>query len=419
MDAIRLQIIERVIFVKPVIAQERIPILDIARGVAILGILLVNMAFYSNSLQAIQFQIELWPDFWNKAANKFLEIFVNGKFIAVFSFLFGYGMIVLKDRTVTKGRRFVPLYLRRLLALFLFGWIHGWFIWFGDILLHYALLGFVLLLFHKCKPRTLLVWAVLLIMLIPVLLLATGAEGTGTPQLSPEVKQYVNQMIERDQMIYGTGTYGEIQKQRVWDWNISLGNQFLFYPQLLGLFLLGASFAKFRLLHDVAVYHRVWIRICLWSGAIGLVSTLLPVGLEQVGAHSGLINQLNVIRHLIGSPLLGLFYIAILALLVRKQAWERALRPLANVGRMAFTNYIMQSVLCTLIFYSYGLGWYGKLNVLEGMLLSAAIFIGQMVISALWLRIFQMGPLEWIWRMLTYLSISPIRKKRSGAELSG
>ncbi|WP_144932010.1 DUF418 domain-containing protein [Paenibacillus sp. 32O-W] len=398
---------------QPVAANERIQLLDIARGLAILGILLVNMTFYSSSLQAIQFQINLWPDFWNQAAKSILSIMVDGKFIAIFSFLFGYGMILFKDRALEKGRRFVPLYLRRLLALLIFGLIHGWFIWFGDILVHYALLGFILLLFHKCKPKTLLVWSVSFLMLIPALMLFSGGNAGATPRLSPEFKQLVLQWIERDQAIYGGGTFGEIQRQRVSDWYASALNQIAFYPQILGLFLMGSYIAKRKLFHNLSGNRSVLIRICIWTGSFGFVSTLLPIVLEQtVGTNAGgWINRLDVIRYLIGNPSIGLFYITGLALLIQKPSWQRALRPLANVGRMAFTNYILQSVLCTLIFYHYGLGLYGQAGPLAGSLLAIAVFLLQMVLSALWLRKFRMGPLEWVWRIATYRSLSPLRKK--------
>src|SRR5690625_4686469 len=121
---------------------QRIQVLDVARGLAILGILLINVIFYSTSLHAIQWQVELWPEAVNQAVSTALELFIEGKFLAIFAFLFGYGIILFRDRAMAKGRRFRPLYARRLLVLAVFGLLHGWLIWYGDILLHYALLGF-------------------------------------------------------------------------------------------------------------------------------------------------------------------------------------------------------------------------------------------------------------------------------------
>ncbi|SDY02591.1 uncharacterized protein SAMN05421736_101169 [Evansella caseinilytica] len=402
---------------KPTAVNDRIDILDIARGLAIFGILLVNMEFFHTSLQAIQFQVEQWPDFWNQAAGKLVELLAAGKFIAIFSFLFGYGMIIFQERAVQKGRRFGALYSRRLLALLLFGLIHGLFIWYGDILVHYALLGFILLLFRKCRPKTLLVWSLMMLMLVPGLLLLSGSEAS-TPELSPEFQQRVDEWIEQDQIIYGSGSYGDILQQRISDWIASFANQIVFYPQILGLFLMGAYFARRKLLHDVSGNRAALVKVCLWTGVTGLGLSFLPglLPLLAGSAAAGMGNTLELLRALLGFPLTGLFYITVLALFAGNNASKRVLQPLANTGRMAFTNYIMQSAAGTLIFYGYGLGWFGKVGPLFGSLIALLIFILQIVFSTLWLRRFQIGPLEWLWRTITYFSFSPIRKNRLGSE---
>ena len=117
--------------------EKRIEVVDIIRGIAVFGILVVNMAFYNSSYKAISMQVELWPGFWDQMVKGLESIFFEGKFIAVFSFLFGFGMILLKEGALKKGRRFAPLFARRLFALLCFGLIHGLLIWYGDILFRY------------------------------------------------------------------------------------------------------------------------------------------------------------------------------------------------------------------------------------------------------------------------------------------
>lgn len=383
--------------------KQRIKLLDIVRGLAILGILLINMSFFTTSLQAIQFQLEQWPEWWDRAVESFLDFFVAGKFIAIFAFLFGYGMILMKDGAVKRGGRFAPLYSRRLLALLVFGLLHGWFIWYGDILLHYALLGFILLLFHNRQAKTLLVWACLLLLLVPSLMLLSGTDGSYEP--SPEWMEQIHQWIAADEAIYSSGSWTEIQALRMRDWNSSLMNQIIFYPQILGLFLLGAYFAKKKWFQDLSQNRLILWRICLWTGGLGFLSALIPALLKLAGIeNTGLIGPLEILRHLLGSPLIGIFYITLIALVIRQKTWEQWLSPLANVGRMAFTNYIMQSVVCTLIFYGYGLGWFGKVGPAAASLLAVAIFVLQILWSSLWFRYFPIGPLEWLWRRITYLS---------------
>lgn len=391
---------------------ERIQLLDIARGFAVLGILFVNMMFYSTSLQAIQWRIQMWPAWWDKAVQTAIEIFISGKFLAVFSFLFGYGMIVFKGRAEQKGRRFVPLYARRLFLLMVFGLLHGWFIWFGDILFHYALLGFVLLLFHNRKPRTLLVWAVVLLSLLPLLVLLGGAD-TAVP-LDPEFEAWIQQSIVRDDTVYSSGSYREIQSQRLSDWSASAFNQVVFYPQILGLFLLGAYFARRTLFHDAPTNRRAVVRLALWTGGPGLLIAVLPVVLQAAGnTVPDVSERLSALSAAVGGPLLGLFYVATLALLLDQRRWQATFGPIAAVGRMAFTNYIGQSIMCTFIFYGYGLGMYGRTGPLANALLAIGVFALQLWLSAAWLKRYRMGPLEWVWRAATYGSVSPLRKAKA------
>src|SRR5690625_3410767 len=164
---------------QPIQENDRIEHIDIIRGIAILGILLVNMAHFSYPDLYLHL---IGPDNffakgWNSldtSTNKLLNTFVQMKFITMFSFLFGFGMIIMMERSEEKGLKFVPIYVRRLLVLLLFGIIHAFFIWDGDILTEYALLGLVLLLFRKRKPKTLLVWTIVFYSLftIPVALVS-------------------------------------------------------------------------------------------------------------------------------------------------------------------------------------------------------------------------------------------------------
>lgn len=383
----------------------RIQSLDIARGLAVLEILLVNMRFYSTSLQAIQWQVELWPSWWDQVVTALLRLFVEGKFLAIFALLFGYGMVMSYQRAIEAGVRFVPMYTRRLLILAVFGLIHGLLVWYGDILLHYALLGFLLLFFRKCAPKTLYTCALLLLASVPALLLLQGNPSADLNS-NEEFQAWLEQAIALDTTIYGSGDYRVILQKRVEDWISSTLNQVMFYPQILGLFLLGAGLAKQRILHEVGTTGRSLLRIAAVSGVMGIGITLIPLvwhGTESNGVQEAL-------RVLIGAPAMGLFYLIVLTIALGNKRWQRILRPLGDVGRLALTNYLGQSLLCTLIFYGYGLGWFGKVGPLVGTLIAVVIFGVQLAVSRMWLRRFHMGPLEWLWRTGTYLSAPPMRK---------
>ena len=279
--------------------KKRIEIIDIIRGIAVFGILVVNMAFYNSSYQAISMQVELWPGFWDQLVKGLESVLFEGKFIAVFSFLFGFGMIMLKEAALKRDRPFAPLFARRLSALLLFGLIHGLLIWYGDILFHYALLGFFLLLFHQRKPKTLLIWAVVLLSLLPTLLLLTGG-GVASDQFQAIGKQAMN----HDMAIYGHGSFSDISKQRFFDWLSALLSQVMFYPHLLGLFLLGSYFAKKKIFHDLTGNRPLLRRICGWTFILGFGATLIPLLLEKlVGAGTGTSEgRLVVFRYVIAPP---------------------------------------------------------------------------------------------------------------------
>lgn len=387
--------------------KERIELLDVVRGLAVFGILLVNITFYSTPLSAIMWQVEQWPAWWDKLTAVVIETFVEGKFVAIFSFLFGYGMVILQERTIARGRRFGPLFVRRMSLLMMFGLLHGLFLWFGDILFHYGLLGFVLLLFRNAKDETMRRWAIGLLVLM-ALFGVMGGGPVDVDMLDEEFARAVREEIAQDLHIYATGTYKDIQPVRFANWVMSTFNQIVFYPQILVMFLLGAYSARRRLLHDVAKQRAALVTLARRTGVVGVGLGALRLLVSVGGGSSSFGGFVVGLAATVGAPALGLFYVALLALLSTKEAVRRWLRPFGAVGCMAFTNYILQSVVCTLLFYGYGFGLYGRVGPLGTTVIAIGLFALQVVVSPIWLGRFRMGPLEWLWRVGTYGTLSPI-----------
>ena len=213
--------------VAPVQQTERIQIVDILRGFALFGILFVNMTIFSRPIQVILFPVDPAMPWFDRAAEWLIHFLGEGKFYALFSMLFGLGLTLLMERVEGRGGRFVPLYLRRLLVLLGFGLVHAFLVWMGDILILYALIGFLLILFRKAKPRTLLVWIVILISL-PLLFsaAATGLVelGRSVPEGEAQIRQVFAETIasfETDQarayQVYANGNFAEITEQRIND----------------------------------------------------------------------------------------------------------------------------------------------------------------------------------------------------------
>jgi uncharacterized protein len=385
----------------PVQAGERIEVVDILRGFAILGILVGNMASYSGLARD--------PLGYSEAIDRAILVltrfFVEAKFYSLFSFLFGWGMAVQMARAETRGVRFVPLYARRLLVLLGIGLVHAVFVWSGDILTTYALLGFILLLSRKLPAKFLLIAA------------GVALSFSIVVTLPGELLEAIRAWYERltgflrsgnlPPSTYATGTYGEITRLRIQEY-LGANSWFIYWAgNILGMFLLGLYVGKRRLLHNVD-RHPALLRIVLVSGlAIGLIFNgayvLILVRPELVPAD--LYWMVSRALRTIGAPALMLFYAAVIVLLVQTAAWRNRLLPLAHLGRGALSNYLLQSVVCTLLFYSYGLGLYGQIDPLLGLILTVVILLVQIRLSSWWFSLHQFGPAEWVWRSLVYQGI--------------
>jgi uncharacterized protein len=407
----------------PVTRAERLPTIDILRGFALLGILVVNMGIFSQPSQHLVLPLPPGTPWYDVAATWLVRFLAEAKFYSLFSFLFGLGLFLQMERVEGRGGRFVPLYLRRLLVLLAIGLVHAFLIWNGDVLVLYALLGFVLLLFRRARPRTLLIWAAVLLAL-PVLinLASTGVVelGRATPEGAAQVDAMLGQVAagyaaagERALQVYATGTYAEITAQRVSDYlSVMLIGNFIMAPNVLAMFLIGVYFGRRRLFHDVAANQSFFVRLLAWGLGLGLVGNFVfaSLSLGQSRADPSWRLFVATTGQTLGAPLLSLAYMSALTLLASQPAWQARLRLLAPVGQMALTNYLTQSLVCTLIFNGYGLGLFGRVGIALGLGLALVIFALQIPLSHWWLGHFRFGPAEWVWRSLTYLHPQPMRR---------
>ncbi len=397
--------------------RERYEVVDVVRGAAIFGILLVNMAHFSYpdvylyQIGSENFFTETWRT-WDFLTKNILEIFVQMKFITMFSLLFGFGIIIMEERALGNGRNFVSIYIRRLVVLFVFGLIHSFFIWDGDILMDYAVLGFLLLFFRKCSWKTLLVWTVCLFSLYLLLIGLMTAVSNGEDALVQKREQAALLEEEARNAIhsYQNGSFTDIFHQRIHDrlFYMSMSGMWPFQPLVyiinmlpyISMFLVGMIFAKQKLFQEPEKHRRLLTAIWFFGLIIGLPLNIFAVTAE------------NSFYMVFGAPFLMLFYVTSLIFLYFHPICRQIVKKIAPVGRMSLTNYIMQSVICTYIFYHYGLGLYGKVYPFAGFWLALAIFAVQLIISHIWFKYFQLGPLEWVWRTAMYFKRQPIRMKK-------
>lgn len=405
--------------IAPTPPSERIEVMDVLRGFALLGILAVNMGIFSFPFIAQITGTPRGTGPLDAAAEFAIAWLATAKFYPLFSFLFGVGMTLQMQRIEARGGKPARFMARRLLILMGFGLIHALLIWNGDILFLYALTGLVLILFRRLEPRVLLMWAAVLFA-IPFALgllsglstaLTTGATAGAAGAM--DINQMLSDLERRTLEVYANGTWGEIFVWRAIEWLVTL--VFVLFGQwlqLLGLFLIGMAVAKRGLLQDVEANMPLFQRGLRLGLGIGLPANFVIawIGLTGGDALTSPLQGLAQAALLIAGPLLSMGYVCAFVLLTRSEAWRRRLTPVEAAGRMALSNYIAQSIIATLIFYSYGLGLFGQVGAFAGLVLTFAIWLIQLPVSVLWLSKFRYGPLEWLWRTLTYGQAQPMRK---------
>ena len=403
---------------RPVSTSERVETIDILRGLALFGILAANIRGFSGPPMTYFMPHQFWTAIHDRAAQAFIDTFVQGKFISIFAFLFGVGFAIQFERATARGAAFGWTFARRLFVLLLIGLAHGLLIWFGDILLTYALSGFVLLLFRKRRNKTLAIWATLFLTVMPLLMTAgfiatrLGARPPGPPRQRPNAEE-----VAKAADVYGNGSWLEIQRHRARD---AVRYNWAFTPvlffQVHGLFLLGILAWRKRFFHpapEALPRYRTVMWLALAVGVAGNIAVTLvtrvftpppPPG-SWLGFAMGWTRSISV-------PTLSLGYVCFVILLCHDPAWRARLQRFAAVGRTALTNYLLQSIVGTLIFYSYGLGLFGVGPALL-LPLTVVIFVIQLYASAWWVSRYRMGPVEWVWRRLTYRGPLPMRKENA------
>lgn len=398
----------------PVTVKERIAILDLLRGFALFGILLINMTFFKAPGGPQGIGIETDRVGWFTTLG--LIFLAESKFFTLFSLLFGLGFAIQLMRTEGEPAAFTRRFTRRLVILGMLGVAHILFLWEGDILLLYALVGGLLFAFRQCQEQTLRRW-VFWLWLIPTVLFVVGFTSL---QIARQLPMTGAQLAEADLAFtqffvttraatverYQAASYVETIGLRLENYSQTIPVLISRIPTVLAMFLLGLYIGKRGILSNIAENLVLLRSVRRWGLLVGLTGSLV---ITSAFALLPSISALAVFffNQTFG-PILALGYAATLILLARQPLWHKRLTPLAAAGRMALTNYLLQSVICTLIFNGYGLGLVGQVSAPLGVLLAVVIYMLQILASRWWLQHFQYGPMEWLWRSLTYGKVQPM-----------
>ncbi|MGZ4818821.1 MAG: DUF418 domain-containing protein [Terriglobales bacterium] len=402
----------------PTQPEERISLIDVLRGLALFGIIVANMRGFAGPLASYFRPNLVWNtrvDFWVQAG---IDTFVQGKFITIFAFLFGVGFVLQFTRAEKRHGRFVRVYVRRLFALLLIGALHQLLFWWGDILISYALGGFLLILFRKRKNKTILIWALALLFL-PI----AGAGGYALyghfrAQSPEKLEQSRKKAVEKRQKteaemwktvkVYQTGGYVAIFKERLGELKHEAQSQPFVVAVTLPIFLLGFWVWRQGIFQDPGA-HRELLKKGLIIGAV----VGIPMNVAFTWGANLYSNQVLVgpptpfmifgfFLAVVGRPLLSMSYACAVGLLFLSETWQRRIMPFAAIGRTALSNYLLQTVVGTTIFYGYGGRLFAGVHLAWLLVLSVVIYALEVPLSRWWLSRHRFGPAEWIWRRMTY-----------------
>ncbi|MFQ3543828.1 DUF418 domain-containing protein [Halobacillus rhizosphaerae] len=385
----------------PLSETERLKWIDAARGLAILGIFMVNVPAFNAPYFMYGGEDMFWPSSLSRAVHIFIDIFFQASFYTLFSFMFGFGMQMIKDRLEEKQLPYRSILFRRLLVLIGFGLVHAFLIWHGDILLSYGVLGMVLFAFFNASNKALAGWAfgMLLVYVVPISMMYYSLRDR---------LGYVNsQAITAAKLNYGEGSLLDIWRQNLNDWTYSNSPDVIPYLalSLIPMFLLGMLTARKKWLHEPAKYRGA---INKWWIVTGAIFLLFKAGPYLFGNPS----WFSILQDGVGGSASAVFYVLSITLLFQTRKGSQSLNGLTWVGRMSLSNYILQSLFSFLLFYSVGLGWYGEVSPFLSFLIVLCFYGLQVYVSKLWLAKYKYGPLEWVWRSLTYMRKQPMKRKQ-------
>lgn len=379
----------------PTPLNNRVEALDLLRGFALLGIFIANMLIFHTPY------IHLDPFTWfstpsDVATFRWIDIFVQGSFYPIFAFLFGYGINMQYEKSIERKSPFASIMAKRLGILLGIGLLHALLLWSGDILFTYAVMGFALILLVRIPAKWLMPFAALLY-IIPAtfLYLMMKLLMKTSPDLLVEGFADTRQ-IERSIEVFSQGSFGEIFIFRLLEWLvIGFGGTFMGFFIVLPIIMVGAALSKWKIIERAAELKGRLTIVTVIGLAIGIWIKVLP----HIGEPTFDLVQL---QDTFGGIILATGYVGLLLLLCTMPLFRTVFRPIGKAGRMSLTTYITQSIVATFIFYSYGFGLYGHVDLLTGTWIAIGVFVLQVVFAELWLSKYQMGPLEWLWRKGTY-----------------
>lgn len=402
----------------PTDPSDRIVSLDALRGFALLGILVINIWLFALPTVAT-YNPTLYGDFTgvNYVAWVVSHVFFERKFVTLFTFMFGAGMVLFLESKERRGQPGRKLHFSRTFWLLVIGLGHAYLLWYGDILVFYALSGFIVVWVWQWRPLRQFALGAVLFAIPSLLYLLLGVSYLVLPeegrlQLEEELLSAFGADFspEREIEIYQSGWLDQVaHRVPILVEYHTLGFVSELFWTLGGMMLVGMALYKWGVLSNRRST-RFYKRLLVGGGSVGLALVLIGVWIREVVAWETIpVLTLAFQFNYWGAPILAVGYIGGIMLLCRWFRDGRVVNALAAVGRTAFTNYLLQTVVATTIFYGHGLGLFGQVSRIELLGVVVLIWAIQIPASVWWLERFRFGPVEWVWRTLTYRQRQPMR----------
>ncbi|MCP4902707.1 MAG: DUF418 domain-containing protein [bacterium] len=397
---------------------DRIESLDILRGFAVLGILVMNIQSFS-MISAAYLNPTAYGDLTglNRLVWVFSHLLTDMKFMALFSMMFGAGIFLMTSRTEAKGRSAAGFHYRRTFWLLTFGLLHAHLLWYGDILYTYAICALLIYFFRKLSPKTLIIIGILLLAIPSAMY---GFIGFSMPHIPPEGKAQMMlswnpdaETVEHELEAMRSGWTDQMSHRSP----EALAMQTFIFLILLGWraggqMLIGMALFKLGVL-SAKRSKKFYSLMMVFGFGAGL--PIVAYGIMRNFAAEWSVEYsmfLGFQYNYWGSVAVALGYIGLVMLICLSAPRLRFLKTLASVGRMALTAYLLQTIICTAIFYGHGFGLFGSVDRISQIAVVLMVWVLLLVLCPLWLRHFRFGPFEWLWRTLTYMKVQPLRRVR-------
>jgi uncharacterized protein len=409
----------------PTKKSNRYELIDIVRGFALFGVLLANMIWVTQWFATTEAQRAAMPTpNLDVAASYMTFMLVDFKFYTLFAMLFGLGFAMQFTRSQAVGRQILPIYMRRLSILFVFGLFHAYFLWFGDILHIYAFVGFFLILFRNLSDRAILRWAICLA-LVSALMPLAGSISVSLPWASNSIESMsTDERFSALTSGYMTDVFrvnADFMRTEYAGLKFGFDTSLYWFVSVLWKFLVGFVIGRKMLLQNSSEHLSGFRRILPWVLLIGIAGNLYLATATwffdaTIPNSDTLADSLIWVAVEIGLFAFSVAYLAGLVISYQNPACRKGLAYLAPVGQMALTNYLLQSVVTVVLFYGVGFSLLGKVGASAIVAISFAVFGAQIFLSRWWLARYRFGPMEWLWRCLTYGRIQPFRVSSAAGE---